>query len=411
MARSLACALLLLPVAGSCLTIDLRYDLDASGFFNRPGAKEALRRVADFYEDLIVDQLGAINPSQYPGATWTPTYADPISGLAVPVPGKTNMIVPANTLIIFVGSAVLPPGTAAQAGPGGFTGLSAEGLNSGHPWGNQVYNRGQAGAIRLVKSGGTVIPTANPTDFAPWGGALFFNSSQANWNFSTTSATGTAGPDAVSVALHELAHILGIGAFLPQNSWTTLSVTGVCTGPLSAQSFGAQVLTDGSHLFPIGVNSRALGIFGRTHGASLAPLMVTNLPHSNNFYVPTDLDLSILQDMGWEIEPPTPVLQVQMNAGPRLRIPSTTGFNYQIYRSTNLSVWSSPLPLPLPGDGSRLTWIEPQSASAAFYRVARQKVQASVRPALPSLESNAADDGGKIAAPDLVPTSCRCGGH
>lgn len=408
--RSLACALLLLPVAGSCLTIDLRYDLDAAGFFNQPGAKEALRTAADFYEDLINDQIGAIDPTKFPGATWAPTYADPVTGLATPVPGKTNMIVPANTLIIFVGSAVLPGSIAAQAGPGGVTGLSAEGLDSGHPWANQVYNRGEAGAIHLVKSGASIVFTTNPTDFAPWGGAVFFNSSLANWNFSTTDATGTAGPDALSVAFHELAHILGIGAWLPQNSWTTLSVTGAFSGVLAAQSFGSQILTDGFHVFPIGKSSRAFGVFGRTHGASLTPLMVGSLPHSNSFYVPTDLELSILQDIGWEIEPPVPVLQVQMNPGPRLRIPSTTGFSYQISRSTDLSAWVNPLSVPLAGDGSRLTWIDPQNASSAFYRVTRQKSQVSATLEAPGIFSATGDEE-KVAAPDLPPAHCRCGGH
>ena len=411
MPKSLACAFLMLPVAGSCLTVDLCYDLDASGFFNQAGAKEALRAAADFYEDLISDQLGAINPAQFPGATWTPTYSDPSTGLATPVPGKTNMIVPADTLIIFVGSAVLPGFTAAQAGPGGVTGVSAEGLNSGHPWGNQVYNRGEAGAIHLVKSGGTVVFTTNPTDFAPWGGTMFFNSSLANWNFSTTDATGTAGPDALSVALHELAHILGIGAWLPQNSWTTFSVTGAFSGPLAAQSFGSQVLTDGFHVFPNGTNSRTFGAFGRTHGASATPLMVGSLSHSNSFYVPTDLELSILQDIGWEIEPPGPVPQVQMNPGPRLRIPSTTGFNYQISRSTDLSTWSDPLSVPLAGDGSRLTWIDPQSVNAAFYRVTRQKSLVSAMLAAAPATLSTEGDWERVAAPDLSPAGCKCGGH
>lgn len=403
---------MLLPVAGSGLTIDLRYDFDAAGFFNQPGAKEALRAAADFYEDLISDELGAINPMLFPGATWTPTYADPATGLATPVPGKTNMMVPANTLIIFVGSAALPAGIAGQAGPGGVTGLSGEGLNSGHPWGNQVYNRGEAGAIHLVKSGGSIVFTTNPTDFAPWGGTMFFNSALANWNFSTTNATGTAGPDAVSVALHELAHILGIGAWLPQNSWTTLAVTGAFSGPLAAQSFGSQILTDGFHVFPNGTNSRAFGVFGRTHGTSVTPLMVGSLPHSNNFYVPTDLELSILQDMGWEIEPPGPVLQVQMNPGPRLRIPSTTGFNYQISRSPDLVSWLDPLPAPLAGDGTRLTWTDPQSANSAFYRVTRQKSQASATFAAAPASLSAPDDGEKVATPDLPPAcGCKCGGH
>lgn len=405
--------LALCPVVASGLTIELRYDLDAAGFFNQPGAKEAVRAVADFYERVISDQLGAINSAQYPGKTWTPTYADPATGLAVDVPGQSNMVVPANTIIIFLGSTEMPGQTAAQGGPGGVDDLSAEALGSGHPWANQVYSRGEAGAIHLVQSGNQMVFTTNPTDFAPWGGVIFFNSLITDWNFSTTSATAAAGPDAVSVTLHEMAHVLGIGALLTQNSWTTLAKTGAFAGPLAAQSFGSQIATDGVHVYPFGTNSRAFGVFGRTHGASTTPLMVPNLPNGSFFYVPTDLELAILQDMGWDIEPPVPVIQMLMNPGPQLRIPSTTGFTYQVARSETLGPWTDQLPLPTQGNGTRLTWNDPQASSAAFYKVTRQKAGVVAMASAVTVKATDVSAGGNemIVPPALHPARCVCGGH
>jgi len=413
MTRHLLTLLWLLSPAASALTIDLRYDLDTTGFFNQPGAKEALRTAADFYEELIVDQLGAIDRTQYGNGTWTPTYSHPVTGAQTAVPGHANMLVPANTLIIFAGAAALPAGMAANAGPGGVSGLSPEASGSGFPWANRVYNRGEPGAIKLVQSGASLTFTSNPVDFAPWGGAMFFNSSMANWNFSTTSATGTSGPDALSVALHEIAHILGVGIWLPQCSWKTLTPAGPFLGILASQSYGTLPLTDYAHLFP-GTNSRALGVFGRTHGTLTTSLMVANLQHSNNFYVPTDVDLAILHDIGWEIETPSPMVLVSMNPGPQLRIPSTTGYTYQIQRSTTLTSWIDQLATPAPGTGARLVWSDPQAAGTAFYRVARQKTAVSAMAASHGISGAAivpAAGGEAMIPPDLPPACCTCGQH
>lgn len=41
----------------SAITIELDYSYDTNDFFDQPGAKEALRAVADFYEERIHDNL------------------------------------------------------------------------------------------------------------------------------------------------------------------------------------------------------------------------------------------------------------------------------------------------------------------------------------------------------------------
>ena len=84
----------------NAIEILFRYDLDNDGFFNQPGAKEALEAAAQFYEDLIVDELDAIDPGS--SFLWHPTYLEPNTNSSVElIPGARNLVVPANTLVIF----------------------------------------------------------------------------------------------------------------------------------------------------------------------------------------------------------------------------------------------------------------------------------------------------------------------
>lgn len=397
---------LMLVATASCteaLTIEIRYELAGSSFYNQAGAKEALRAAADFYEDLISDSLGAINPAQYPGAAWTPTYASPVNGNTVNMNAQANLVVPANTIIIYAGSMNLGA-AAARAGAGGIN-LGGSSL----AWWNQVYNRGEPGAVQLVQVGGNVNFTSNPTDFAPWGGVIFFNSSIANWNFSTSNATGTAGPDALSVALHELGHVLGLGTYRADCSWTTLinQANGKFMGPLALSSFGVNPQTDAVHVLPGVTKSRAYGCFGVPHGTAVFPLMSESLPVSNTFDVPTDLDLAMLRDIGWELTLPERQIGISKSAGAAsVSVPTSTGFNYEIRRSTNLSSWGAPL-ATLQGNGQVKSWADSTVPSKAFYRMTRV---ATTPASAVTLAVKDTGDSVLLPAPVIKPVMCECDG-
>src|SRR5688572_19088991 len=91
----LACA-----APAHAIKIELRYDYDTNGFFNQPGSKEALRKVADYFESLIHDSLLSINAATDGGGSWTAKPRDPSTGLEISIP---NLVVPADTIIVFVG--------------------------------------------------------------------------------------------------------------------------------------------------------------------------------------------------------------------------------------------------------------------------------------------------------------------
>src|SRR5262249_16742005 len=135
-------------------------------------------------------------------------------------------------------------------GPGGY---SAQGTNS---WIDRVATRGTNKAIGL------------------WGGTVEF-SSTANWSFAgTAGAPGANQLDFVSVAEHELGHVLGIGT---SSGWyadvNPSSVT--FTGPHAEASYGGPV--------PLNTNGQqgeaadthwgsAVTSFGRLPALSVNPL-------------------------------------------------------------------------------------------------------------------------------------------
>ena len=401
--RSVIPALLLaITPYADALTIEIRYELAGSQFYNQAGAKEVLRAAADFYEDLITDHLEAIDTSQFAEAVWTPTYAHPNTGVEVVMTEQANLVVPPDTIIIYAGAMSLGA-PAARAG----SGSAKLAIGGGLPWWNQVFNRGEPGAIQITAAGWG----PSPSDFAPWGGVIFFNSSITNWNFSTSNATGTAGPDALSVALHEIGHVLGLGIFRADCSWTTLIAGNRFTGPLATRSFGTSPQTDGTHVFSGSTKSPAYGCFGIAHGKPVIPLMSPSLPASNTFDVPTDLDLAMLRDIGWELTMPgRPVSVAKGTGGAAVSVPTSTGFTYEIHRSSNLVSWSGPL-ATLQGDGRVLSWTDPAAPSKAFYKVNRSSTAPAATGA--AVAKIASIPSGVLLMPPVTPKPviCECGGH
>lgn len=172
------------------LTISIQFDYryDASHFFDAADRKAALEAAGHLVADQLTDSLAAIQPT---GTNrWTPSVVNPATGATVSVAGTTS--VAANTILVFAGARNIS--NLGIGGPGGF---SASGTTA---WLNGVRSRGQSGAVS----------TTNPTDTAPWGGSITFDSSGVNWSFGlTTSSLTSTQTDFVSVAVHELTHVIG----------------------------------------------------------------------------------------------------------------------------------------------------------------------------------------------------------
>ena len=325
------------PVRGHSIQIEFRYDYDSRGFFDQPGAKEALRAVAGFYESLFKDELLPIDPAIH-GGSWNARIVDVESPFSGSILNIHNLVVPENTVVIFVGAGDFASG--AVSGPGGYQNLG------GTPdWSERLMARGQAGAL-----------ASPPTDFGPWGGMISF-SAQAVWDFSLTSNNPSVASFA-SAAMHEIAHVLGFGT---SPSWNALHDGVGFYGANAMASYGGPVPLETSDprrahwredhgcAFPDGytpgnpnnVLSLTVEAFGTPHGFDQIALMdLLTCIAGEHIKVLTDLDVAALVDVGWEI-----------NKHPRLNISgpdagsdafvlswaSSSMFQYRIEFSESLS--------------------------------------------------------------------------
>ena len=359
---------LLAGSAASAITIEFDYTYDTNGFFDQAGSKEALRAVADFFEERIQDNLLEINQNTFGGSvSWTARFWHPGTGDLQSVEG---LIVAEDTIVIYAGGRDIG-GASGRGGPGGY---AVSGFSN---WFDRVDARGQTGELD------------DPvTDFGPWGGAVTFHTGKT-WHFELDSRPPTSASDFVSVALHELGHVLGIGT---SDSWDAkIDVDGLFQGVRSVESFGAPVpvdgtashwQNDGSCSWPLGYDpenplnilSLTYTSFGTGHGGGQIALMdpaSCTITSSTILKVFTDLDLAALSDIGWEISQPVVL------AGPNIEPttvefswPSTTGQTYTLQRKAELELDWGDLVASESGDGQVRTFTDTNPpAGQAFYRL------------------------------------------
>ena len=256
------------------LSIRLDYSMDSSGFFSDQERRNSLQFAANSIISKFSDQLTSIQPTG--SDQWTAKFLNPSSGAP---DTRTNLVIPANEILIFAGARALGASELGRGEKGGFTASS-----NGQAFLDTVKARGQTGALSNTQ-----------TDFGPWGGTVAF-SSTPNWHFGlTTDGLDSNEFDFVSVASHELLHSLGFGL---AGSWNA-KVSGGFTGTNSVAISGKSPvpLNDVSHW--------AIGTISNGQIAAMTP-EATNGQRK----LPTRLDYAGMQDIGWQFIPQ----QVQVNA-------------------------------------------------------------------------------------------------
>ena len=258
--------------AALVIQFDYRFDeaAGAANFFGSAASPDAVRRArledaAQVFEDFIADDLLPIQPGG--GNTWTAVFSNPNTGAAT---NLVDLVIPADTVRVFVGARMLGGNTLGIAGPGGF---SAMGFGS---FPNDVETRGEIGAPG--------------SDFGPWGGSAAFDVDSA-WHFGA-GLPGFGMNDFFSVAVHELAHVLGFGT---STSWANQVFDvdpGVCGGGLQFQgsASGSVCLEDRGHWED--------GTLSLANGVPQEVSMDTDLTTGDRKLF-TDLDFAGLQDVGW----------------------------------------------------------------------------------------------------------------
>lgn len=382
------------PAAAVKIQIDYTYD--TGNFFNTDEKRAAMEAVADFFGSIIADKLLRINPADFPSSSWTPQFFHPSTGASFF--GTPNMIVPEDTIIIYVGGLTLPSYISGQGGPGGYTASSSTAA-----WFDRLEARGNTGALDTPA-----------TDFAPWGGSISFNNTVA-WNFSLTQ--NQAGREFVNVALHEIGHVLGIGTAA---SWNAQLSGGKFNGEAAIRSHGTAPPADEFHLLSEGptLTSKLFGSFGVTHGLARPALMLpSSTDTGSNFDVATDLDLACLLDIGWEIRPAPKLNATALSpSSAAFNWPSVSFYEYRLERGTDLATFPGGSGI-LPGNGGVLAWTDPSPpANRAFYRLESTPIPptaaAMAAEAIPAEEPKSVP--GTIITNEVIypwVTNCTCPHH
>jgi hypothetical protein len=252
------------------LTIQLDYSLDTTGFFAAQSRRDVMQLAADALDTRLADTLSAITPGS--GNTWQVNFNHPATGGSHTI---QNPSIPSNAIRVYVGARSL-------GGPLGIGGPAGWGASGTQSWLDTIRGRGESGALQ---------PNGQETDVAPAVGAITFDSTKT-WHFdATTIGLGSGEFDFLSVAVHELGHVLGIGSAA---SWDNRISSGRFTGPASvAANGGTSVLLHGD------LSHWAEGTTDGGKEAAMDPTIPVGT--RKNF---TPLDFAGLDDIGWELTAP-----------------------------------------------------------------------------------------------------------
>ncbi len=281
--RALAALLLLAPLPLRALDIQFDYSFDSNNFFVGHLDRQAvLEAAAQVFESRLTDALTGIAPTV--SNTWKANFPRPDTGVATSVAGPA---IPAGVLRVYAGGRVIAGSTLGIGGPGGF---SVKGSQS---FVDAVRARGQAGAL----------PATGKTDFGPWGGAITFDSDAA-WYFDpnplTLESFGTQN-DFYSVAVHELAHLLGFGA---ASSWDMFVSGAGFTGSASRAAHGGAnvpLSAEDDHWADGTISTVATPLVLGLQPAAMTPSLFQG---TRKYF--TELDFAGLDDLGWQVAVPEP---------------------------------------------------------------------------------------------------------
>jgi hypothetical protein len=252
------------------VTFQFDYSLDTNNFFNTQAKKDLLVLAGQLITARLQDSLAAITPSG--GNNWNAQTTNPATGNNISL---GNIAVPADTIIVYAGGRNLALGEVGEGGGYGYT------ANGDQTFLDTVAARGQAGAL---------LPAAQQTDYGPPISQVCFDTFGTNWFFGTTTTGISASQtDFMSVAEHELGHVLGLGVadswfhLVSGNNFVGAAAEAVNGGPVPLSStldhWNQNDLSDGQ-----------------------APTMVPVLQDGQRHFF-TDLDYAGLQDVGWQVGP------------------------------------------------------------------------------------------------------------
>ena len=283
------------------MKIEFDYRFDTNGFFNDSQRRTALEYAGEIWSNLLQDDFEAI-PA---GAEFTIT--NPTTGNAETIVLDSEI----DDLLIFVGSGTLNKNSSESLHAGNYHLKACACHSCASTSQNKIVNLSQGSVLGTenVVSIDNLLAQAQvngtdlqgdifqrrvsndfrgegvATDFEPWAGTISFSPNESiDWNFDL-EATDSSTIDFISVALHEIGHILGIGV---APIFDELAAGGTFSGVNAVAAnngVGIPLEADLSHV-----------IEGFSDNSVLLDPLLNEDRNS-----PSDIDLAILADIGYEI--------------------------------------------------------------------------------------------------------------
>jgi len=232
-------------------------------------------------------------------------------------PGQLTLVdqsLSADEYRIYVGAKNLGGDTLGQGGPGGF---------SITPTSSGSYTPEEGNQLTEINSQfNSAVTTRGETGgFARWGGALSFDLDAATiWHFDHNTPPPAGANDFLSVAVHEIAHALGLGSSTVWNNLTTGSgnaayfwgatASALYGGPVPlafVEVAGGAPIADKGHFREETMST----IFGASTPQEVAMDPTITVGTRKRL---TKLDAAALTDLGWTVVSPTPNLPGDFNA-------------------------------------------------------------------------------------------------
>jgi Ca2+-binding RTX toxin-like protein len=280
------------------MKIQFDYRFDRNGFFNDPNRRAVLEKAGEIWSSILKDDFATI-PA---GVQFTVQH--PETGVNQTVVLDESI----DDLVIFTGASNNPLGSGAglqadnsvagcacwrcQAAARGEVELSQQGILARH----EGDNNAASGLLALAGPQGTdargdifqsrvadSFRNAQVTDFEPWAGVAAFNLS-TDWGFDLETPTGKF--DFLSVALHEIGHILGIGV---SDTFLNLVRGNIFQGTNSKQ-------INGGNGIPLQSNLAHVQEGFRNNTVLMDPV------YNGGRSLPSEVDLAMLADIGYEID-------------------------------------------------------------------------------------------------------------
>lgn len=261
--------------SNSSFNIEFDYRFDDRGFFDNPVRRNALEAAADIWENLIQDEF----PNVPAGTQFS--INNPQNGAQSPL---ITLEEPIDDLLIFIGAQSPPFGDSGSAlARGGFSGVDA----SGEFFASRISSDFQG--------------TGPVTNFEPWAGNISFDPSpnlsdgtRAECFFDATPETSNDIPngsiDFIGTALHEIGHVLGIGS---APIFEEIGTGGAFDG------VNATAVNNGK---PIPLEDDLFHVQEGFFNDQVLMDPVVDLGRS----LPSQVDLALLSDIGYEIDGFTP---------------------------------------------------------------------------------------------------------